>query len=436
VRDADALLWAGLSIPEDGVKDFVLPTVVALGSGLLIGAERERSKGTGPQREIAGVRTFTLASLLGVFGALSESVALMVVFALLIGGIVIAGYIQTRSDDPGITTEVALLAAFAIGVLSAERPEYSGAAAVLVTVLLASRPWLHDIVKSRITDREMHDGLLLLAAALIVLPMLPDRTIDPWQVFNPSKMWIVVVLVMAINALGYVGLRLWGPTKGLILASVLGGLVSSVATHGAMGQRSKANAELTASAAAAATFSSVTTAVSLLAVVSAASPALAWSLAPACAAAALAAGVCGALFLWHAKRPEPEDIELGHPVSLKAALLFAAVVTAVLIISALLSRWLGPGAAIASVALSGFADAHSGSISAAMLHRNQALESFAAQIAVLLAFSANAVTKAVVSFVAGTRAFGLRILVGVFASVGAAWTVWAIAARAMSSGSP
>ncbi|HEY8539022.1 MAG TPA: MgtC/SapB family protein, partial [Steroidobacteraceae bacterium] len=155
------------------MKEFVLPTAVALGSGLLIGAERERSKGTGPQREIAGVRTFTIASLLGVFSALTESVALIVAFALLIGAIAIAGYIQTRSEDPGITTEVALLATFAIGVLSAERPEYSGAAAVLVTVLLAARPWLHDIVKSRITDREMHDGLLLLAAALIVLPMLP-----------------------------------------------------------------------------------------------------------------------------------------------------------------------------------------------------------------------------------------------------------------------
>ena len=130
--------------------------------------------------------------------------------------------------------------------------------------------------------------------------------------------------------------------------------------------------------------------------------------------------------MWHAERPEPDDIDLGRPVSLKAALLFAAVVTVVLIVSALLSRWLGPGAAIASVAISGFADAHSGSISAAMLYRSQILEPVAAQLSVLFAFSTNAVTKVVVSFVAGTRAFGLRTLVGVIASVGAAWTAWAI----------
>ena len=102
-------------------------------------------------------------------------------------------------------------------------------------------------------------------------------------------------------------------------------------------------------------------------------------------------------------------------------MIFAAVITTVLIVSALLSRWLGAGAAIASVAIAGFADAHSSSISAAMLNRNGALEATPAQIAVLLAFSMNAITKIVVSFVAGTRAFAFRILIGVVASVAAAW---------------
>ncbi len=404
----------------------MLPTAVALGSGLLIGAERERAKGVGPHREIAGVRTFTLVALLGVFGSLTESAWLIAVFALLIGATTIAGYLNSPAEDRGITTEVALLSTFAIGVLSVQHPEYSGAAAVIVTVLLASRPWLHEVVKQRMTDRELHDGLILLAAALIVLPLLPDRTVDPWEVFNPRNMWIVVVLVMAINALGYVGLRLWGPKQGLVLAGVLGGLVSSAATHGAMGQRSRANLALGASAAAAATFSSVTTAVFLFTVVLATSPALAWQLAPACAAAAIGSAACGALFLLHAPKPNDSDVDLGRPVSLKEALLFAGIVTGVLLISALLSQWLGAGAAIASVAISGFADAHSGSISAAMLHRNEALGARAAQMAVLLAFSTNALTKIVVSFATGTKKYAMRIALGIVVSVSAAWAAWGI----------
>jgi uncharacterized membrane protein (DUF4010 family) len=119
---------------------------------------------------------------------------------------------------------------------------------------------------------------------------------------------------------------------------------------------------------------------------------------------------------------------------LKAALFFAAIVTGVLIVSALLSRWLGPSAAIASVAVSGFADAHSGSISAAMLHRNQALNSTAAQIAILLAFSMNAITKIVVSFVTGTRGFAFRVLIGVVSSVAGAWSAWLFAAQFAATG--
>ena len=122
---------------------------------------------------------------------------------------------------------------------------------------------------------------------------------------------------------------------------------------------------------------------------------------------------------------------MGRPVSLKAALIFGALVTGVLIGSALLSRWLGPRAAIAGVAVSGFADAHSGSISAAMLNRNGVLESQAAQLAILLCFTANAITKIVVSFIAGTLGFASRIAIGVTASVGAAWAAW-LATRAVN----
>ncbi len=429
----DALRFAaGSQVRGLEVQEFILPTAVALGIGLLIGAERERSKGAGPNREIAGVRTFALVSLLGVFGAFSESNFLLVTFALLVGAITIAGYARGGSEDFGITTEIALLATFALGALSKTHPAYSGAAAVIVTVLLASRPWLHEIVKSRLTDRELQDGLLLLAAALIVLPLLPDRMVDPWQVFNPNRMWVVVVLVMAINALGYVGLRLWGPTKGLVLAGVLGGLVSSVTTHGAMGQRAKANRALTGSTAAASTFSSVTTAVFLFTVVLAIHPGLAWRLAPACAAAAVVSAVCGLLMLIRAEKPDADDMALGRPVSLRAALIFGAVVTCVLIGSALLSRWLGPNAAIAGVAVSGFADAHSGSISAAILHKNDVLASTAAQIAILLCFSTNAITKVVVSFIAGPVAFGVRIAIGVAASLAATWSTWLIVSRLMA----
>lgn len=411
------------------MESFILSTAVALGIGLMIGVERERSKGAGPDREIAGVRTFALASLLGAFGALLANALLLAVFASLIGAIAIAGYLRTRETNPGVTTEVALIAAFALGALSLPYPAYSAGAAVAVTVLLASRPWLHKLVTDRLSDRELHDGLLLAAAALVVLPLLPDRTIDPWDTLNPRKMWVVVVLVMAINAAGYIGLRLWGPSRGLMLAGVLGGLVSSVSTHGAMGQRAKEHPVIAGNAAAAATFSSVTTAVFLLTVVGAVNAPLATSLAPACIAAALVSAAYGWFLHWREDESENADFPLGRPISLRAALIFGAVVSGVLVLSALLSKSLGANAALASVAAAGFADAHSGAISAAILARNEVLSMHAAQIAVLLSFTTNAVTKIIVSAASGPRPFLWRIAGGVVASVSAAWLAWWLFSR-------
>ena len=47
------------------VHPLVVGFLVALGVGLLIGIDRERNKGDGATRHPAGLRTFTLASLLG-----------------------------------------------------------------------------------------------------------------------------------------------------------------------------------------------------------------------------------------------------------------------------------------------------------------------------------------------------------------------------------
>ena len=416
------------------MQSFILSTAVALGVGLLIGIERERSKGLGPDREIGGVRTFALVSLLGAFAALLDSAAALAVFVLLIGAVSIAGYVRTAGEDPGVTTEIALLIAFVLGALSLPYPAYSAGAAVAVTVLLASRPWLHELVTTRLTDRELHDGLLLGAAALIVLPLLPNRTIDPWEAFNPRAMWLVVVLVMAINAVGYVGLRIWGPSKGLTIAGVLGGLISSVGTHGAMAQRAREHAGMASAAAAAATFSSVTTAVFLLTILIAVNHTLAITLAPACVAAALACAGYGWFLQRRSYSDDLPDVPSGRPISLRAAVLFGAIATGVLVLAAVLSEALGPRGAVASVAAAGFADAHSGAISAAFLQRSDVLTLHEAQIAVLLSFSTNAFTKIIVSALTGPSAYALRIAGGVAASVVAAWLAWWLVGQRLAVG--
>jgi uncharacterized membrane protein (DUF4010 family) len=192
-----------------------------------------------------------------------------------------------------------------------------------------------------------------------------------------------------------------------------------------MGSRSKQQPAQALSAAAAATFSSVVTALFILSVVVVVDVSLTRVLVPACSAAALTSALYGLGLLVLSRKDEPhEDINLDQPINLRAALVFGATISAVLMTSLLLSRWFGPKAALASTAAAGFADAHSSAISAAMLARNNVLTFHEAQLAVLFAFTANAATKVVVSYLTGSMRFAGWVTGGLFATAAALWIVW------------
>src|SRR5689334_6830174 len=82
---------------------------VGIGIGLLIGTERERRKGTGLGRGAAGVRTFALAAFAGALSSYLQSEALLVAVAFAAVLFAALAYSQTAREDPGLTTEFALL---------------------------------------------------------------------------------------------------------------------------------------------------------------------------------------------------------------------------------------------------------------------------------------------------------------------------------------
>ena len=139
-----------------------------------------------------------------------------------------------------------------------------------------------------LTEQELHDALLLAAAAIIVLPLLPDRTLDPWQVLNLRKLWLLAVIVMGINAAGHVALRAFGARTGLLLAGLAGGFASSTATIASMGAMSKKNPRLAMACAGAGVVSNVSTIVQLAVISAALSPELLQVLWPPVAAAGVA----------------------------------------------------------------------------------------------------------------------------------------------------
>lgn len=408
--------------------DAALTLAVATGIGLLVGAERERRKGTGRGRAAAGLRTFALVGLLGGLTAVLESGA-----AILVGGGFVAvaaalSYIYGDREDPGITTEVALVVVFFLGVVAHTAPELAAAGGVIVTVLLAARRMLHRFVKRVLTESELHDALLFAGAALVVLPFVPDTTIGPYDVFNPFRTWLFVVLIMGVSGAGYIAMRAVGPRIGLALSGIAAGFVSSTATIGAMGARARQDPHVAGPATAGAVLSTIATIVQMGILLAAADRETLRAVAPALILGGLAAATYGGAFaLFALRRPVSGDTTTGRPFDLRVAFGFAAVLTTVLFLSAALEDWIGPGGVAIGVALAGFPDTHAPALSVAALAASGTIEASDTIVPILLAMTTNSVTKVVVAYATGGRGYALRVGPGVLAVLVALWAGGAFA---------
>ena len=403
--------------------DDMLGFGVAFAIGLLIGIERERNKGGGPDRAAAGVRTFILVALVGAIAQRLGGVGIAVGGAF-VALAALASERRSRSGDPGLTTEVAMLVTFLLGVLAMIALPLAAGLGVVVAAVLASKSTLHRFVRDTLTEQELHDALLLAAAAMVVLPLLPDRSLDPWQALNPHKLWLLVVLVMAINAAGYIALRVLGPGAGLALAGFVGGFVSSTATIAAMGDRARAAPQWVAQCAAAALYSNIATIVMLAAVVGALSPPMLRQLAWPLALAAIAALASAALARGRLASCSVDDrpVAPGRPFEPRHALIFAAIVSAILLFSAGVHRWLGDAGVHIAAGVSGLADVHAAAASVAQRAAAGLVDTQDAGWPVLIALVANSLSKLTMAWLRGGRGFALRLLPGV-ASIVVAFAV-------------
>ena len=222
--------------PElEALDSYVPGLAIALAVGLLIGAEREWSQRfEKSERVMAGIRTFGLLGLLGAVAVLlSETVgayawAVMLVAVALL---VVAGYIAEAraTGDWGMTTEVAMLVTFGLGVLAASgQIAMAAGLGVLVAGLLSLKRILHTHVH-RLTPQEVSGALKLLFISVVMLPLLPNQAFGPYNVFNPYVIWWMVVAITGLGFVAYVSMRMAGQRSGILLTAVLGGLVSSTA---------------------------------------------------------------------------------------------------------------------------------------------------------------------------------------------------------------
>lgn len=406
-----------MSLPDATLTGFS----VAFGCGLLIGIERERVKGIGPQRRFVGVRSFVLVSLLAALAQTLDH-ALVVVGAVLVLVLSAIAHWRRRSDDPGITSELALFISYLLGVCALSHPALAAGTAVVVATMLNLRAPLHHFARVTIKTEELRDVLTLAGAALIVWPLLPDGA-NPWLLgANPRRMWGLVLAIMSLQGVAHIALRLTGPALGLALTGVASGFVSSTATTAAMGQRFRTDPTLLGAYVAAALLSNIATFLMLAVVVLTIAPDQMALLAPSFGCGLLATVLVSAAGLRAAHdTPRHAPPARGHAFSVPQALLFSLILSSATAIVTYAHAYLGSTAATVGAVLAGLVDSHAALGSVLALSASGVLAPSAVLGTALLVLTANTGSKLLAAALGGGRPFFVRTAGGLLVILAAAW---------------
>jgi uncharacterized membrane protein (DUF4010 family) len=415
------LFFAGVHMPFE----IMVGICIALGIGLLIGAERERQIDSA-KRRAAGIRTFTVVSLMGAIAMALGGSELLFLAVFLVGLGAVVAYQKTSAKEPGLTTEFALVLTCMLGGMAIREGLIAAGVGVVLALLLAARSRIHNFVSQVLTQRDLDDTLLFAAMALIALPLAPDRFMGPFDAINPRALTQLIVLFMAVSAAGYVGIRWMGPRLGLAWVGFASGFVSSAATIYAMGQRARADPSLLAPAAAGAVGSSVSTLIQMALVIGLLQSelllAMAWPLLMGSAVSVLYGFVIyrQALQLSPHEQLPTDD----RAFDLKTALGLPLFLGGVMVAAAGLNAWLGDVSLLAMAGFSGLVDAHATAASAASLLASGKIEMPKAMQICWVGFTSNALTKAVLAWRAGDLAFAKIIIPGQVLVVASVWLAY------------
>jgi len=216
------------------VGPMALKMAVSVCIGMLIGMERKWS------HKEAGIRTFSIIALLGM---LASVVGPDFIIAAMVGVFLLIIAINARTlkteDTLEVTTSAALIVDYVLGVLIGLGHIFTPVAgAIIMTMLLALKTELNKFAGGLLPS-EIRSAILLGLIGFVIYPVLPDRYIDPWQLFNPSDAWISIIAIAGIGFINYVFLRIFS-TGGLYLGAIFGGLVNSSATVAEVSSRVQA----------------------------------------------------------------------------------------------------------------------------------------------------------------------------------------------------
>jgi uncharacterized membrane protein (DUF4010 family) len=402
------------------LQEALLSIGVAIAAGALIGAERQQAHQQQARSDFGGVRTFPLVALAGATCAMLRPFLGGWLLATALAGIVLLlaiSHARSKDEDLGLTSEIAAIVTFVLGALSAT-PELlpsghryllvAAGAATTMALLALKRP-LHGFT-ARVSEADVYATAKFVLLALVVIPLLPNRTFGPLGVLNPFKIGLMITLVAGISFAGYVAARFVGSRRGILVTGLLGGLASSTAVTLTFAGRAKETPPLVPLLSVGIVAASSTMFARMLVVVAVADR-------PLLGALALPLGVmavCGyvlatILFRKDAKKDDTaQSVALRNPFELTRAIAFGLLYGVVLFVAKAAQVYVGSTGLYASAILAGLTDVDAITLSLIDLHRS-GVDGSVAVTGITLAAITNTVVKGSIAAVAGGRALGWRV---------------------------
>ncbi|MFP9193571.1 MgtC/SapB family protein [Natronosalvus vescus] len=400
------------------LDETVVRIALAGALGMFLGLEREWSQ------KSAGIRTFSLISLLGALFTIlvletevGESLLLLGGLLVIVQGVLLAAQGLMGEEDTGLslTTSVSMLVAYGVGALVAAGFILEGVTiAVLSSLLLVLKRELHEFAWG-LTRAEMRSTTEFAILAFVIYPLLPaETTLEFGELvipIEPQIIWLMVVAVAGIGIVNYAIVSSYGG-RGIAVTGFFGGLASSTAVVGTMldhvNQRPAAAsyavaAILLANAAMAARNLGIAVAFTIGSDVSP----LLEAVAPLGAVILVAFVVAGYIADWGESTP----MELESPFSMKNALAFGAVFLVVLVFGSLAETWFGTLGFYATAVASGLISSAGATTSAVVLYRGGQLAAPEATIAILLATVSSIIVKALLAASSTNRTFKRQVAI-------------------------